>query len=79
MKTQQKRKRRRARKVRPCPHDAITCTINDARHMTGLGKTKIGQWIKTNQVRSWLVDNRRLIDVQSLRQRLTGQSHPDAA
>lgn len=50
--------------------EPITVTVDTARRLSGLGRSKIYDMIRTKQIESLTVDNRRLIVLASLRRRL---------
>lgn len=47
--------------------ETVTCSINDARRATGLGRTKINELISNGTLKSVKVGARRLITTASIR------------
>ena len=52
--------------------EQVTCTVNQAIDATGLGRTKINEAIGDGRIRSKKVDGRRLLDVPSVLELVSG-------
>jgi hypothetical protein len=61
------------------PPNAITCTVNTARSVSGLGRTKIYELMHDGRLQSVTVDGRRLIVWASLEKLLAPEPTPGPA
>lgn len=56
--------------------EPITCTIEDAARISGIGRSRVFQLINDGKLQTTKIGNRRLIFVSSLRE-LLEKGHPD--